>query len=70
LINSGLNQPFGIAIDNSGNLYISNFTNNTVVEQSSSSAGIPFDISPNLVGVSALGSVWLLSRLRKWRKSS
>jgi DNA-binding beta-propeller fold protein YncE len=68
IITSGLDGPDALAFDSSGNLYIANYNNNTVLEQSF--AAVPFNFSPNLLGISALGSIWLLSRLRKWRKSS
>ena len=39
---SGLNQPTGLAFDNSGNLYVANFGNNTIEEFNSSGVGTVF----------------------------
>ncbi len=40
--NPGLNEPWGLAFDGSGNLYVANYGNNTIEEFNSSGTGAIF----------------------------
>ena len=46
-ISSNLNGPFGVAFDYSGNLYASNYSNNTITEFTPINAtAVPWEFSP------------------------
>jgi DNA-binding beta-propeller fold protein YncE len=114
LVSSGLSNPVGLAVDGSGDLFVASNVGSGIISEVSTAGGplttiatgidvpeglaiqgnniyvsevnnggsttgsvlvtpipppVPFDFSANFVGLSTLGSFWVISRLRSWYKS-